>query len=573
MKQTTIAQIGIVLAISAAALYGSAIGLQGDFYPFAPILLFPPVILAAYWFPRQGVYFSLLLGLFLFPLSYLGLLAGMPPPGFALSTASFYVLVAAAVTVSSLSSRLKSQEGRYQGIFDRCVAGMVMARKKAGEVIGTDINIHGAAILGYGEGEFPGASLASIFAHYPDYKYLMESLDQEGMILNKEVSLRANNGELKPSLLSATLIPDDHILVTFIDISQRKQAEKAILNSEKKYRTLFENSGEGIFLLDKRFIDCNEQLATLLGYPRNEIIGHDPMEFCPPLQPDGSESRALFGGHIDSASLGHSERFPWRYLRKDHGPLDTEMTLKAVETPEGKVLFATLHDVTERKLAEEALMKANSKLNLLSSVTRHDVSNQLTIMSGYLELARMKARSPDVKDYLAKVETAADTIYRQISFTRIYQDIGSTAPAWQDLRRTFDRSLDGLDTRGIDFSLPPEGLELFADPLLEKVFFNLVDNSLRHGGCVKRITLEAAPSQGSLVLVYRDDGAGIPPEEKGEIFNRGYGKNTGYGLFLIREILSITGLSIRESGSPGEGARFEIHVPEGSYRNSPAEHP
>ena len=182
----------------------------------------------------------------------------------------------------------------------------------------------------------------------------------------------------------------------------------------------------------------------------------------------------------------------------------------------------------------------------------------------------MKARSPDVKEYLAKVETAAETIYRQISFTRVYQDIGSTTPAWQDLRRTFDRSLDGLDTGGVDFSLLQEGIELFADPLLEKVFFNLVDNSLRHGGNVTRITLEAVLSPGSLVLVYQDNGAGIPLEEKGEIFNRGYGKNTGYGLFLIREILSITGLSIKESGTPGEGARFEIHVPDGGFRKGPA---
>jgi signal transduction histidine kinase len=80
------------------------------------------------------------------------------------------------------------------------------------------------------------------------------------------------------------------------------------------------------------------------------------------------------------------------------------------------------------------------------------------------------------------------------------------------------------------------------------------------------IYLEAKFSPGSLLLIYGDDGVGIPSEEKDKIFKRGYGKNTGYGLFLIREILSITGLSIQESGIPGEGARFEIHVPEGSYR-------
>ncbi|MBP1927505.1 PAS domain S-box-containing protein [Methanolinea mesophila] len=569
MKRSVIAQIAVLITISLAALYGSAVGLQGDFYPFAPLLLFPPVILAAYWFPRQGIYFSLALGLLLFPLSYLGLLTGMPLPGFALTTASFYVLVAAAVTVSSLSSRLKSEEGRYQGIFDRCVAGMVMARKKDGEVLGTDINIHGAAMLDYGEGDFRGSSLASIFARYQDYKVMMETLDQEGMILNREVTLRAHNGDQKPSLLSATLVPDDLILVTFIDIGQRMAAEKAIHESEKKYRTLFENSSVGIFLMNDRFIDCNEQLATLLGCPRDRIIGYDPSGFFPPLQPDGTPSESSFRDHTASATLGHPEHFSWRYQREDKSPLDTEMTLKALETPDGKVLFATLHDVTERLRAEEALVKANAKLNLLSSVTRHDVFNQLTIMTGYLELARLKARSPDVKDYLSKVETAAETIYRQISFTRIYQDIGTSSPAWQDLRKTFDKSLEGLDTGKISFALPPEGLWLFADPLLEKVFFNLVDNSLRHGGTVSRISLEADPSAGSLVLVYRDDGEGIPPGEREEIFKRGYGKNTGYGLFLIREILSITGLSIKETGTPGEGARFEIHVPEGSYRLAP----
>jgi PAS domain S-box-containing protein len=271
MKRTLVIQIAIVLVISAIALIGSAVGLTGEFYPFAPLMLFPPVILAAYWFPRQGIYFSLIFGLLLFPLSYLGLLAGMPLPGFALSTASFYVLVAAAVTVSSLSSRLKSQEGRYQGIFDRCVAGMVMAHKKDGEVIGTDINIHAAAMLGFGEGDFSGASLASIFARYQDYKNMMESLYQEGMILNKEVILRANNGELKPSLLSATFIPEDLILVTFIDISQRKSAEAAIQNSERKYRTLFENSSEGIFLLSERLIDCTGTQETRLSAGRHWI--------------------------------------------------------------------------------------------------------------------------------------------------------------------------------------------------------------------------------------------------------------------------------------------------------------
>jgi len=123
-----------------------------------------------------------------------------------------------------------------------------------------------------------------------------------------------------------------------------------------------------------------------------------------------------------------------------------------------------------------------------------------------------------------------------------------------------------LDTGGIAIEVHLDILEIYADPLIEKVLFNLVDNSLRYGGGVSRIRLYAGESDRTLLLIYEDDGAGIPYRDKRRIFERGYGRQTGLGLFLAREILSITGLSIRETGMPGAGARFEIAVPPGLYR-------
>jgi signal transduction histidine kinase len=69
-----------------------------------------------------------------------------------------------------------------------------------------------------------------------------------------------------------------------------------------------------------------------------------------------------------------------------------------------------------------------------------------------------------------------------------------------------------------------------------------------------------------LMLIIEDNGIGIAAEEKPMIFDRGYGKNKGLGLFLVREVLSITGISIKENGEPGKGARFEIAVSTGNYR-------
>ena len=110
-------------------------------------------------------------------------------------------------------------------------------------------------------------------------------------------------------------------------------------------------------------------------------------------------------------------------------------------------------------------------------------------------------------------------------------------------------------------------LEVYGDPMLEKVFGNLVDNSLRHGEHVSLIRFSYQKSgDKELLIVYEDNGAGVSDEDKERIFQKGFGKNTGFGLFLSREILGITGLSMKENGRPGTGARFEIVVPEGKFR-------
>jgi signal transduction histidine kinase len=99
------------------------------------------------------------------------------------------------------------------------------------------------------------------------------------------------------------------------------------------------------------------------------------------------------------------------------------------------------------------------------------------------------------------------------------------------------------------------------------VFYNLIENALRHGGAGMTIIRFFAEESGPMLCITcEDDGAGISIEDKPRIFSRGFGKNTGLGLFLSREILAITGIIITENGKPGEGARFVITVPDGKWR-------
>jgi signal transduction histidine kinase len=154
---------------------------------------------------------------------------------------------------------------------------------------------------------------------------------------------------------------------------------------------------------------------------------------------------------------------------------------------------------------------------------------------------------------------------RQVEFTRQYQDIGVRSPVWQDLREVIARALPGPGSR-VKIHLDISSIRIYADPLLERVFSNLVENALIHGEKATIIRFSARVTDRALTILCGDDGIGIPAREKERIFAPGYGRNTGYGLFLVREILGITGATIREIGEEGKGALFEITIPEDAFR-------
>jgi signal transduction histidine kinase len=124
-----------------------------------------------------------------------------------------------------------------------------------------------------------------------------------------------------------------------------------------------------------------------------------------------------------------------------------------------------------------------------------------------------------------------------------------------------------VDLGKVALDVEIRNIEVLADRLLEKVFYYMIDNALNHGGeNLSRIRFYNRTQGDELIIVCDDDGVGIPADKKAFLFPEGYGKHFGYGLFLIKEILSITNITIRETGVPGKGARFEIHIPKGAYR-------
>lgn len=376
-----------------------------------------------------------------------------------------------------------------------------------------------------------------------------------------------------PPRLEDSRIYEDLTRINNEMMSMQRQLENAnreLAYQKERIRVTMDSIGEGVVSTDRsgtvQYI--NDQGQILLGL-EGPCVGRPVQDVIPGLlhQPEGME------GLIEKA-MSNVEK-PLRLLdvtlRCDQPPcMVLDLTISAIRDRSGNVaggVVVFFKDVSEKKRAQEALSNANRKLNLLSSITRHDLLNTLTVLNGYLELARSSSKEEATRMYLDKMLISSDRMLAQISATRDYQEVGVNEAIWVDVSAIIKESSSQLDLSRIKVDLQlPAGLRVYADPMLNKVFYNLMENTLRHGKGVRSISFHAEPTDGYLDLVYSDDGVGVEEEYKEKIFRREHFSNTGFGLFLSREILGITGITILEDGVPGEGARFRIRVPPGSHR-------
>jgi PAS domain S-box-containing protein len=322
------------------------------------------------------------------------------------------------------------------------------------------------------------------------------------------------------------------------------------------------NMSDGVIVADMkgRILSINPSAERFLGLLPEQAIGISITTILPCSSPafdPTAQSRPWTDQHHEMERETNGKK---QYLELRCIPiLSTDKEIK------GRLVV--IRDISDIKQAETALLLARKKLNLLSSITRHDILNQVTGQLLNIEIAKDTVKEPAVHEWLEKQENAARNIQHQIEFARDYETLGEKPPVWMSIKQIFPNLIPMMATNGITFVSQVDDIEVYADSLLESVFYNLVDNSIRHGGHVKEISIRYEKSNDGIILFYEDDGVGIPAEIKERIFHRGFGNQSGLGLFLVKEILEITGMTITESGISGKGVRFEIHVPQEHYRS------
>jgi PAS domain S-box-containing protein len=347
------------------------------------------------------------------------------------------------------------------------------------------------------------------------------------------------------------------------DITERRMKETVLEDTVLKFREILENTGSATAIIEEEgtISYINPEFGRILGLVRDEIEGKKKwMEFVVP-----EDVRALQKYWDKEGLQGDGPvRYEVRFIRWDGEVRTGFLTINRI--PGTQKVVVTILDITDKIRAETAVQMANRKLNFLNGIIRHDILNQLTVLKANLEMTREQNTDPGQGAVLDKEIGATDAIQSLITFTRDYQDIGIAPPEWQDVKKTVLKSCAGIQLGEITLSVEIEGVEIYADRLLSSVFFNLVQNAIRHGKQTTHIRLFCQESFEELHVVCEDDGIGVPPEAKEKIFNREFFSQTGLQMYLAREILSITGISIRETGIYGTGACFELRVPKGGYR-------
>ncbi|WFN35633.1 PAS domain S-box protein [Methanogenium sp. S4BF] len=351
------------------------------------------------------------------------------------------------------------------------------------------------------------------------------------------------------------------------DVSERKKAEQTLRESETKFREIFNSTGDIIFLNEfpprgppGRFLEVNDAACRSLGYSRDEMLQMSMVDI------EGAETRDHYLNIANQFRTKGRATFEAKAIRKD-GTIATIENNSCCFALNNRVVHLSVgRDITERKNTENALKTLNKKLNLLSSITRHDINNQISVLLGYEEMLKGEDDKGKADDYLGKIIGATEMIESQIAFTREYQELGVHSPTWQSVENSASLAVSNMSSTAVNVRIDTGTLEIFTDQMLEKVFYNIFENAVRHGKHVTDIHVSFHETGGSGVLTIEDNGIGIADDMKKKIFDRGVGSNTGFGLFLSREILDITDISISETGTDGKGARFEIAVPKYGYR-------
>jgi signal transduction histidine kinase/GNAT superfamily N-acetyltransferase len=426
----------LIGASAFTALILNLMGLLNGITVALPHLLYIPVVLAAYRYPKWGIFIAGCIGGTYFLMVIL--VAGGSFSTIIEALVRTIVVVVIGWLIAWLSFRLRERQDLYQGLFYHSEAGSILLKDTAEGRLIEEVNDKASELLHRTASDLTGAPLTS-FGSRDFEQELFSQLKREGAVHAMETIFSLPEGSSETVLVSAALLPEKRVIITFVEITRRVHAEKA---------------------------------------------------------------------------------------------------LKAV----------------------------NDKLKLLSRISHDHLHRTVDQMVETVENADTHCNDTVARGFFNQMRALALLLTRQLFLSESYKNLGNSPPAWLGVQQILESGNPALTSGSVSVRFWTERLEIYADPLLKDVLIHLAENAISHGIKIKNLIVTYHKTHEGLDLILEDDGIGIPEDKKQRIFEYDEGGHAGIGLFICREILGVTGITITETGREGNGARFVIHVPPDGYR-------
>jgi PAS domain S-box-containing protein len=495
---------------------------------------------------------------------------------------------------------LRQSQDRFKRLFLDSPLATSLTSLVDGKFI--DVNERFVEATGYTREEALGrtADELGVWCDVGQMETLRELLRKGGVLRNFEGRLRSRYGQEYDVLIEGQVVDlpaGPASLVQAVDVTERKRIELALRESEERYRTVFQTTHQGFFVMRDAFLDCNEQACRIWACSREDIIGRSLLDFSPPTQPDGQESSVAASAYIAAARSGTAQQFYWQHRRKDGAIRDAEVQLAPLRVAGSDLLLVSLTDITDRRRAEEVRKQLEVQLRQsqkmeavgqLAGGVAHDFNNILAALLMHVDLLRHNPNA--TQDIVGSATEMKSLVERAAALTRQLLLFGRRQmiqPHLFDLNSLLGNLLKMLgrligEHITLTFAGVQEALWIEADPgMIEQVITNLVVNArdaMPRGGKLELLTsavvLDAAHvtahpqarTGAFAVLTVTDTGMGMEEGTLKRIFEpffttKDVGKGTGLGLSTVYSIVQQHQGWLEVESEVGKGSSFRVFLP------------